>query len=323
MGDGNPNGVDDSVALVTMDRFKWIALSVATAMGVGFLYRPLPSGGQPLSQVSAPLPLPTTSHTNNRTDPRTLTFTLTLSDPEDLKVRQGDSVSVGDTLADRTRHRQRLQDQHQRTQLSLKRIQHQQIVEPPLPQPVPPVAVLPSVSYATEETAIAEIQGDIDLQTRKIDLLGTLPPDQVTPALREHEDRVLERLYRDLETAEAGLKEAQEARRYQEYEYSLAMANRAERENQQRLSYSEQLQRTEQQKRDKVFQIAQLEAQLQSLDNQLSDLSTVRSPYSGTIRRIKWLGQEDTRLTVEITLAVAGGGSATVSPADNGSAPGG
>lgn len=304
---------------------KWVPLSVLAAIGVGSLVRPSPSGGQALSQVAAPLPplQGQTLPTQSSTDPRTLTFTLTLSDPEDLKVRQGDRVSAGDILADRTRQRQRLQHQHQRTQLSLKRIQQQQILEPPPPQPVPPVAVLPSVSYATEETAIAEIQSDIDLQTRKIDLLGTLPPDQVTPALREHEDRVLERLYRDLETAEAELKEAQETRRYQEYEYSLALANRTEQENRQRLAYSEQLQRTEQQRRDKVFQTAQLEAQLQSLDNQLADLSTVRSPYGGTIRRINWLGQEDTRLTVEITLAVAGGGSAAVSPAANGSAPGG
>ena len=220
-------------------------------------------------QAKTPIQMPGQTPTQGSTDPRTLTFTLTLSDPDDLKVRQGDRVNANDVLADRTRHRQRLEEQRQRTQLSLQRIQQQQIIAPPPPKLVPPVAVLPSISYAAEEAAIADIENDIDLQTRKIDLLGTLPPDQVTPALKEHENRVLDSLYRELEKAQAELKEAQEARRYQEYEYSLAMANRAERENQQRLSYSEQLQRTEQQKRDKVFQIAQLEAQLQSLDNQL------------------------------------------------------
>ncbi|PSN19594.1 hypothetical protein C7271_06545 [filamentous cyanobacterium CCP5] len=84
------------------------------------------------------------------------------------------------------------------------------------------------------------------------------------------------------------------------------MAQRAEEENQQRLSYGEQLQQAEQRSRDREFQIAQLEANVQNLDTQLSELSTVTSPYAGTIRRIKWLGQSDNRLQVEITLAVGG-----------------
>jgi multidrug efflux pump subunit AcrA (membrane-fusion protein) len=91
---------------------------------------------------------------------------------------------------------------------------------------------------------------------------------------------------------------------YREYEYSLALAQRQEQENQQRLAYAEQLQRVEEQQRDRELQIAQLEAQLQDIHQQLAELSTVRSPYRGTIRRVKWLGQSDTRLTVEITLAI-------------------
>lgn len=246
------------------------------------------------------------------TDPRILRFNLTLSSPDDLKVRQGDTVAAGDVLADRTRDRNQLQAQQQKTQLSLQQIQAQQILDPPQPLPVPSVADLPPVSYQAQETQIAETEDDIDLQKRKMDLLATMPPSDVPPAMKEHEERILEQLYRDLESAQAALKEAQEKTAYQAYEHSLAMARRAEESNQQRLAYNQQRQQAEQQRRDKAFQEAQLQAQLQDLDAKLVDLSTVRSPYGGTIRRVKWLGQSDNRLTVEITLAVGSTGSPTL-----------
>jgi biotin carboxyl carrier protein len=243
------------------------------------------------------------------TQPRVLNFTLTLSEPDDLKVRQGDAVATGDVLADRTRERNSLQAQLQKTQLSLQRIQAQQVLDPPQPLPVPPVSGLPPVFYGTQEASIRGIEDNIDLQKRKIDLLGTMRPSEVPPAMREHEDRILEKLYRDLELAKAEMKQAQEKRAHQEYEHSLSMARRAEEANQQRLMHSQQQQQAEQQRREKAFQEAQLQGQIEAIDAKLIDLSTVRSPYGGTIRRVKWLGQSDNRLTVEITLAVGGGDS--------------
>jgi biotin carboxyl carrier protein len=240
------------------------------------------------------------------TQPRVLTFTLSLSEPDDLKVRQGDYVASGDVLADRTRERTNLQAQLQRTQMSLQRIQAQQVLDPPEPLPVPPVSGLPPVFYGTQDASIRAIGDNIDLQKRKIDLLGTMRPSEVPPAMREHEDRILEKLYRDLELAKAELRQAQEKRAHQEYEHSLAMARRAEEANQQRLMHSQQRQQAEAQRREKAFQEAQLQSQIETINAKLSDLSTVRSPYAGTIRRVKWLGQSDNRLSVEITLATGG-----------------
>lgn len=286
-------------------------------VGLLWLSQAKPSEGQahppPAPLTPSPTsPLPSLPVPTQSTTPAVLKFTLSLSAPDDLKVRQGDAVAKDQVLADRTRQRQQLSSQQQKTRLSLQRIQAQTVITPPPPAPVPPVRALPAVSFATQEAAILAVQDHIELQQRKLDLLQTLPPDQVPPAMREHEERILEGLYSDLAAAQAELQKAQEDRKYQEYEYSLAMAQRAEQENQQQLSYSEQLQRVEQQQRDREFQIAQLETQMQEIDRQLADLSTVRSPYGGTIRRIKWLGQSDNTLTVEITLAVAGPGEGNV-----------
>ncbi|QQE64175.1 hypothetical protein GFS31_08540 [Leptolyngbya sp. BL0902] len=269
-----------------------------------WLTRTEPSQGQASTPNLEPPQLVTTPPVS--TQPRVLTFTLTLSEPDDLKVRQGDTVAVGDVLADRTRERTALQTQLAQTTLSLQRIQAQQVLDPPEPLPVPPVSGLPPVFYGTQEATIAAVEDSIDLQKRKIDLLSTMPPADVPPAMREHEDRILEGLYRDLERAKAELKQAQERRAHQEYEHSLAMARRAEEANQQRLAHNQQRQQAEAQRREKTFQEAQLQAQIETINAKLSDLSTVRSPYAGTIRRVKWLGQSDTRLTVEITLAIGG-----------------
>ncbi|MBD2425440.1 hypothetical protein [Phormidium sp. FACHB-1136] len=297
-----------------------VFLGVVNVLGIMmalWLTRTEPSQGQDPAPLPEQPQLVTTPPVT--TQPRVLTFTLTLSEPDDLKVRQGDAVAVGDVLADRTRERTALQTQLEQTQLSLQRIQAQQVLDPPEPLPVPPVAGLPPVFYGTEEAHIAAIEDRIDLQKRKIDLLSTMPPSDVPPAMREHEDRILEGLYRDLELAKAALKQAQEQRAHQEYEHSLAMARRAEEANQQRLALNQQRQQAEQQRREKTFQEAQLQAQIETINTKLSDLSTVRSPYAGTIRRVKWLGQSDNRLTVEITLAI--GGSVSPGPAAAGIQP--
>jgi multidrug efflux pump subunit AcrA (membrane-fusion protein) len=290
-------------------------INVLGIVAILWLTRTEPSQGQ----ASTPDPPQVITTPPVTTQPRVLTFTLTLSEPDDLKVRQGDVVAVGDVLADRTRERTALQTQLDQTQLSLQRIQAQQVLDPPPPLPVPPVSSLPPVYYGTLEAQIVAVEDSIDLQKRKIDLLSTMPPSEVPPAMREHEERILEGLYRDLELAKAELKQAQEERAHQEYEHSLAMARRAEEANQQRLALNQQRQQAEQQRREKTFQEAQLQAQIETINAKLSDLSTVRSPYAGTIRRVKWLGQSDNRLTVEITLAI--GGSASPSPAAAGIQP--
>ncbi|MBE9103587.1 hypothetical protein IQ229_01085 [Nostoc cf. edaphicum LEGE 07299] len=106
--------------------------------------------------------------------------------------------------------------------------------------------------------------------------------------------------------AQAQLKSAEDRRSYQEYEHSLALAKRIEEENQANQSYSRQLMETEAQKRDKDFQVAQVKGRIQEVDNRLAQLSTVKSPYSGQVRRIKYVGQKDKDLSVEVTLVVSG-----------------
>ncbi len=86
--------------------------------------------------------------------PRTIKIHLTLSNPQDLKVKPGDEVTPGQVLSDRTTERQRLLAQKKQLQLSLNKL------DVPIPELIPPEAIpalgkLPPVSYQQEEANIA------------------------------------------------------------------------------------------------------------------------------------------------------------------------
>jgi len=234
--------------------------------------------------------------------PRILKFTLTLSGPEDLKISQGDQVTVGQTIADRQQERQRLMSQLDLLKLSLKRINSQVVKEPPKPLPVPEVLPLPDVSYRQEEAELQRVSRLIDLQQQKLNLLQALG-EGVPPATERHETLVMERLNQELTTAEANLKAAQEKREYEEYQHSLNVARRQEEENQQVLFYSNQRQEYEAQVRDREYQIAELQEKMANVEQKLEDLAIVTAPYNGTVRRIKWVGQTNNELQVEVTIS--------------------
>ncbi|MBE9167316.1 hypothetical protein IQ238_07175 [Pleurocapsales cyanobacterium LEGE 06147] len=109
------------------------------------------------------------------------------------------------------------------------------------------------------------------------------------------------------------LQTAKDNRKYQEYQASVSEAQRIEQMNQSRLNYQRQLAEYEQRLADREFQVSQLQARLNDVENALSgaapraiaSLSVVKAPYAGTVGRIRWLGQSsDGSLTAEVTLMV-------------------
>jgi hypothetical protein len=234
--------------------------------------------------------------------PKILKFELTLSEPSDLKVKAGDQVKAGDVLSDRTRIREQLLGQKARLTIAIEGIGSRKIADPPAPLPVPPMAPLPEANYQEQERAIEAASRKVDLQERKLDSLNS--GSQIVPGVvTEHEQIVLENLREELAQAEAALAQAQSDRAQQEYEHSLNAARRQEEQNQATLSYSYQVQQVAQQRRDQEFQVAQLEEKLRGVENELATLGAVVAPYAGQVRRVKWLGQKDNALQVEVTIA--------------------
>lgn len=238
---------------------------------------------------------------------------LTLTAPDDLKVKEGDTIIAGQILADKVRDRSRLQFERENILREVARLKKG------LNRPIPDVKPLPEADY-TEEVAAIETARQKSLeairrreqQQRKIDVLLNMEQSQLPEEIIPHEQILLEERQRQenqaratVELAIGKLNKARELRQREEYSHSLEMSKRA-------IAIREHELKTQ-------GAIADLEARLSQVEVSLSQLSAVRSPYSGRIQKIKFIGQSDTSLTVELTLGVSGQrpGAIETSPTDD------
>lgn len=99
----------------------------------------------------------------------------------------------------------------------------------------------------------------------------------------------------ELEIAQARLRAAKEGQNQREYEYQIATARRNEEANQSAITVS-------QQNLDREFKLTQLKERISSIDDRLSSIAVVRSPFAGSIKRIKIESQSDNTLKVTISL---------------------
>jgi hypothetical protein len=282
----------------------------------------------PIAQAqSPPIVPPSPALVTDADGSRRFIISLALSSLADLKVREKDSVQVGQMLSDRALERQRLEAQLQQLQMQITKLK-QPVAGPPPVRSIPEVANLPSPSFLEN---VADIEGQklkIEKadqerlnQQRKLDQLEAIPAAELPPAVLPHERERLKQRQQDyaqaqgeLDLARARLSKAQDDRRYTEYLHSLEVSKRAIALQQAELQRQEQQQRMQDQERDRAFKLAQLMAQLQTLETQLTALSAVRSPYAGKVQRIKWNGQNNQTLNVELTLLVNGRGNPATSP---------
>ncbi|MEA5597372.1 hypothetical protein [Rivularia sp. UHCC 0363] len=279
------------------------------------------ANSQALSSPTSPPQIITSESANSR---QRLSLRLTLSSPEDLKVREGDQVQANQILSDRLRERQRLEAQKRQLQIQIERLKAP--IAGALPaRPIPEVASLPPATFLDEvaeverqRVMVRQAEAVVGNQQRMLDMLASMPSGELPEATLPHEQEVLRQKQQELDQAraemslsEAKLGQTQQDRQYQEYLHSLEMSKRGLSIQQGELQRQEQLQRQEEQERDRSFKLAQLETQMQQLDSQLFSLSSVRSPYSGKIQRIVWKEQNDQNLLVELTLVRDAGGSAS------------
>ena len=149
-----------------------------------------------------------------------------------------------------------------------------------------------------EERKVAT--SNYELARRNLEAFEIEQGNQLREIKRSHTDSV-----RKYQLSLGKLSTAKDERAYQEYLASVSAARRVEEQNQSLLSYQRQLGEYEQRVRDKDYQISQLKVRLNEVENNIANLSTIKAPYGGEVRRVKWLGQSsDGRLSVEVTLMV-------------------
>ncbi|MEM9485407.1 MAG: hypothetical protein AAGA83_17170 [Cyanobacteria bacterium P01_F01_bin.116] len=274
-------------------------------------------GGVAIAQQTVYGPSPPEQKTPPATSeaPRRLTINLAVADVEDLKVAEGDRVIVGQLIADQSRQRQRLDAQAQQLDLTLHRLQVATI-SPPLPPKRPPVILDPT--YLEETAAVDQAKATIDqaeaaisAKRQEIDYLSDL--DGIEPIVLEHETAKLAELQRHHTAAVRGYQLATGKRSTAEYRHSVTLAEAVANQNRDHLTYQRQVAEYEQRLRDREFQISQTQLRVNEINDAIETLAVIRSPYAGRVRRIKWLGQDNSGLlNVEITLMVRSSAGAAV-----------
>lgn len=273
-------------------------------------------------------------------------MTLQVTEPNDLKVKVGDNITAAQIVADQDGERKRLNLRKEELQLAIKRIENQRIspperaTDPTKPKAAPPMMPLPDISYKQYEATIEKANNEakqqeeiINLKRRELDYLKGI--ESLDPAIIEHELNKLSKLENELKSAKAEidlgigkLLSAKEARKQDEYQHQLNITRRIEEENQalsfyqkqiaeNQINYQRAISTFEKESRDRDYQFTQLKIQLSSIEDSIARLAVIRSPYAGKVRRIKFLGQTDNKLGVELTMVINGDNSTSTAPTNS------
>lgn len=226
----------------------------------------------------------TTQSTPNRH-----TITLVLNQLSDLKVEEGQRVNVGDIISDRTTEKAKLKAKKQRLVDSLTRVKLPLNALKPVPEP----------KFQSELVTLKQAQFNLDAIARQINnfdqKLYHKDPWHVQVFESEKVQELAELKRQELaasinvERAIATLDEAKLNYQKQQYEHSLKVSD-----------YQTLMQKQQE-------QINSLQTQLDKVDEELEQLTSVYSPYRGKVRRVKILGQNERSITAEVTLDIRGG----------------
>jgi DNA repair exonuclease SbcCD ATPase subunit len=234
--------------------------------------------------ATAPATEETTQSTPNRH-----TITLVLNQLSDLKVEEGTRINAGDLISDRTTERTKLKAKRQRLADSLAKAK----------LPLNALKPVPSPSFQTELASLKQAQFNLDQIAHQISNFDQKiyhkDPWHVQVFESEKVQELADLKRRELEAsinvekAIASLDEAKLNYQKQQYEHSLKVSD-----------YQTSLQKQQE-------QVNSLQTQLDTVDEELEQLTSVYSPYRGKVRRVKILGQNERSITAEVTLDIRGG----------------
>jgi len=256
--------------------------------------------------------------TQASTQPRLLRINLTLSDPKDLKVKQGDFLQEGAIISDRDEERKRLQAQKSDYLATIKRLSLES------PKPIEPIAVrkpaqLPEQNFAEFESEVdfqrikvKNAEQKVTLQQRKLDLIQTLDAKDLPSGVNEHEQEKLTQLKSELAKEQALLQlqlgkfeTAKSNRALKEYDTEQANIRAALEANKTQLEYSKALAEWEKNEQDRQFRISELKSKIALVDDKLKEISVVKAQYASEVKRIRFIKQVNNQIDVELLLYIA------------------
>lgn len=218
----------------------------------------------------------------------------------DLKIAEGSEVEAGQIISDRTEERESLEAQRNQIDISIKQ----------LSASMSQVAELPPPNFAVQEAAIARIKSEIELMDGQPLLPATPTPffrfkDENLRKLLEPEK--MNKIAEDIRTEASERAKASEtkAKLALELNQAIAALDKAQSDHQhQQYQHSLNLIRQQSEMQRQQYQVASLVAQKQQIESKLREITQIKSPVAGRVRRIKNLGQKDRQINLEVVIDV-------------------
>ncbi len=218
----------------------------------------------------------------------------------DLKIAEGSEVAAGQIISDRTEERESLEAQRNQIDISIQQ----------LSVPMSKIAEVPAPNLAIQEAAIARIKGEMQLIENQQNLPTAAKPffrfkDERLKVLLEGDklNKVAESVKAEAEN-KAKIAEAK-ARLAMELNQAIAALDKAKSDQQQQqYEHSLNLIRQQSEMQRQQYQVASLVAQKQEIESKLREITQIKSPVSGRVRRIKNLGQKDRAINLEVVIDI-------------------
>jgi hypothetical protein len=282
---------------------------LATALGasiIGFL----PFIGQQLSSPNTPQSAPLLqkqqpivqlkkSETKQSKRHRIQVQVISLND---LKIAEGSEVIAGQIISDRTEERQSLEAERNQIENSIQQ----------LSIPTSKLTELPEPNFAIEEAAIQQIKDELKLMESNL----VAPRPETSFRFKDETLRKLLEANKLEERAKAITAEANErtklaeskARLVGQLNSAIAALNKAKSNYQhQQYEHSLNLVRQQAELQRQQYQIASLVGKKQEIEAKLREITQIKSPVDGRVRRIKNLGQKDRAINLEVVIDVTTG----------------
>lgn len=213
--------------------------------------------------------------------PRKIKITVNISKPEDLRVKQGEEVIKGQVIGDRTLEKQQLLAKKRQLEISIQQAS---------------LPILPPIQSNFDVQSLALAKAKVNLTSSKIDI--------VYPSLNFIDPELQQIFEADKLTEINRIKQEQVKQEQETKKQQINIETALARLEEAKVNYQSQLTQYQQSVERQRLELSSLRNQLADVERQLSSVSEVRSPYSGTVRKIKIQGQENNIITAEITLDV-------------------
>lgn len=249
---------------------------------------------------------------NSSTIPRTIEIGLTLSSPDDLKIEEGDDILAGQALADRVQERKQLEEKLAMLMLNMERISS--VSKPPPPVEIFSIPELPAKDFSSEEMGIAKSQVILKIQQKAVEnqknliaeLLRIIP--ETSDAIAHEQAKLeIEKLREQqartaIEASKASLESARSKRAYEEYQHALEQQKRLIDLQQQQIAWQRSQAQYEEAVREQQARQLAATIQIEGINEKLTTLTAVTSPFDGKIRRIRYEAQSDRVMRVVVIL---------------------